>query len=194
MNYNIKSKRNHNSKWKKFNKKPDNKYKTVITYKYRLVIYLYSKYMSGNMSYDDFVAILKANGINVVKGNWKDGKIIVEYDDLDDVPEEITLHNKKGDVPDSSSKVNKSKAKDNFDVIDSSEEVTEKVVDSGEVDTSKAVDSNVADTSNEIDSGNTNTPSSQDAGISNDGGKANNSKSKDNKGVGDSSELNNSEE
>jgi hypothetical protein len=155
--------------------------------------------MTGNMSYEDFVAILKENGISVVKGNWKDGKIIVEYDDLDDVPEEITLHNKKGDVPDTSSKVDKSKAIDNYDVIDSSEEVTEKVVDSGEVDTSKAVDSTNSDSSKEIDSGNTNTPNSQDNGISNNDGKASNgksdnSKSKDNKGVGDSSELDNSNE
>lgn len=115
----------HNQKSYKYN----TNYKKSVTYKYRLYIYLYSEFMNGSMSYDDFEAILKVNNIKITKSDWKNGVIIVDYDDISDVPDIITLHDKKGRVPNSSSKVNKTKAKNSDNVVDSSEIVSSKTKD-----------------------------------------------------------------
>ena len=93
----------------------------VNTYKYRLYVSLYKEYMSGNITYDDFVAILEANNIKVTRDDWDDnGVISIEYDDMDDVPDTVTLHNKKGNIPDSKVKIDKTKTKNNK-VVDSKE-------------------------------------------------------------------------
>ena len=108
---------NHN---KKSSKHKNKKYIESVTYKYRLYIYLYSKYMNGTMTYNDFVAILKTNNITIIENNWENGQIIIEYNDIKEVPETITIHDKKDRIPDSSSKINKTKAKNNVNSIDSS--------------------------------------------------------------------------
>jgi predicted outer membrane repeat protein len=117
------------AKYKHKSYKYNNNYKKAVTYKYRLYIYLYSEFMNGSMSYNDFEAILKVNNIKITKSNWKNGVIIVDYDDISDVPDIITLHDKKGRVPNSSSKVNKTKAKNSDNVVDSSEIASSKTKD-----------------------------------------------------------------
>lgn len=129
------------NKWNRYSKHNGKKYTGRVTYKYRLYIYLYSKYMNGSMSYNDFVAILKENNIKVSKSNWdKNGVLVIDYNDIKDVPDTITLHNKKGDVPDSTSKVNKTKAKKSKNTI-SEDEVDKKADYAKSTNTEGVVDS-----------------------------------------------------
>ncbi len=107
-------------------------------YVYRLYINLYSQYMNGTLSYKDFVAILRANNLVIKNANWKNGKMVLEFDDLDEVPDSITIHSNKGNIPDSSSNVDKTKNPDKDNVIDS-----------GEVDTSNLDNSNTESSSGE---------------------------------------------
>ena len=72
------------------------------------------------MSYADFVAILKANGIDPVMSNaWNSsGFLTFDYDDLEKVPDSIELHDNGGHVQDSSDNVEKYKAPSSSGVID----------------------------------------------------------------------------
>ena len=100
--------------------------------KYRLFIYLYHEYLFGNMSYADFVAILNREGISIsdFSSAWDStGTITIDYDDLEDVPDSITLTNTKGDVPDSSDHVDKYNAPSAEHVIDQGEVEVEIVMD-----------------------------------------------------------------
>ena len=96
---------------------------------YRLFIYLYNEYLYGNMTYSEFVAILQLNGIQIDESNaWdSNGTLIFDYDDLEDVPDSIGLHDNGGHVKDSSDSVEKHKPISNSGVIDSGEVVAEVV-------------------------------------------------------------------
>ena len=87
---------------------------------YRLYIFLCQKCFFGNMSYADFVAILKANGIDPVISNaWNSSGILTfDYDDLEKVPDSIELHDNGGHVQDSSDNVEKHKPASSSGVID----------------------------------------------------------------------------
>jgi len=87
---------------------------------YRLYIFLCQKCFFGNMSYSDFVAILKANGIDPVMSNaWNSSGILTfDYDDLEKVPDSIELHDNGGHVQDSSDNVEKHKPASSSGVID----------------------------------------------------------------------------
>ncbi len=90
---------------------------------YRLFIYLYNQYLYGNMTYSEFVALLQLNGIQIDESNaWdSNGTLIFDYDDLEDVPDSIGLHDNGGHVKDSSDRVEKYKPISNSGVIDSGE-------------------------------------------------------------------------
>ncbi|MEE3324550.1 MAG: Cna B-type domain-containing protein, partial [Methanosphaera sp.] len=94
---------------------------------YRLFIYLYNEYLYGNMTYSEFVALLQLNGIQIDESNaWdSNGTLIFDYDDLEDVPDSIGLHDNGGHVKDSSDRVEKYKPISNSGVIDSGEVVAE---------------------------------------------------------------------
>jgi len=96
---------------------------------YRLFIYLYNQYLYGNMTYSEFVALLQLNGIQIDESNaWdSNGTLIFDYDDLEDVPDSIGLHDNGGHVKDSSDRVEKYKPISNSGVIDSGEVVAEVV-------------------------------------------------------------------
>lgn len=84
------------------------------------------------MSYADFVAILSREGISIsdFTSDWNaDGTIIIDYDDLEDVPDTITLTNTKGDVPDSYDNVEKYNTPSASGVIDQGEVEVEIVMD-----------------------------------------------------------------
>ena len=89
--------------------------------KYKLFITLYAQYFDGEMSFEDFIAILKINGIEVASvSNWNsDGQIVLEYDNLEDVPDSIEIHDNSGHVQDYSNSINKDNAPDNDGVVDS---------------------------------------------------------------------------
>ena len=107
------------SSWKPYQGK--HSYKRMMSReKYRLFIFLCQKCFFGNMSYADFVAILKANGIDPVMSNaWNSsGFLTFDYDDLEKVPDSIELHDNGGHVQDSSDNVEKYKAPSSSGVID----------------------------------------------------------------------------
>jgi phosphatidate phosphatase APP1 len=93
----------------------------VTMVKYKLLITLYAEYFTGELSYDDFVAILKINGIEIASvSNWdSNGQIVLEYDNLDDVPDFIEIHDNAGHVQDYSNSINKNNAPDSNGEIDS---------------------------------------------------------------------------
>lgn len=88
---------------------------------YRLFIVLYKDYFEGDMSFSDFVAILKLNGIEIASLNsWNEnGEIIIDYDNLEDVPDSIEIVDNSGHLEDYSQSINKNNAPDNEGVIDS---------------------------------------------------------------------------
>lgn len=77
--------------------------------KYILLITLYSEYFSGDMSFSDFVAILKLNGIEIATlNNWdENGEITIEFDNLDEVPDTIEIHDNSNNVQDYTQNINK---------------------------------------------------------------------------------------
>ena len=95
--------------------------KALSKAKYRLFITLYAEYLEGDMSYSDLVAILKLNGIEIASvSNWDaNGQIILEYDDLSEVPDTIEIHDNSGHVGDYSQNINKNNAPSSDGVVDS---------------------------------------------------------------------------
>ncbi|MEE1117384.1 MAG: hypothetical protein VZQ62_04550 [Methanosphaera sp.] len=77
--------------------------------------------MEGDMSFADFVAILKLNGIEIATLNsWNEnGEIIIDYDNLEEVPDSIEIVDNGGHLEDYSQSINKNNAPDNEGVIDS---------------------------------------------------------------------------
>ena len=75
------------------------------------------------MTYGEFVALLQLNGIQIDESNaWdSNGTLIFDYDDLEDVPDSVGLHDNGGHVKDSSDRVEKYKPISNSGVIDSGE-------------------------------------------------------------------------
>ena len=120
----YKSYNKHNNRYSNNYHRNTKHYQKLSGYHYRLFIYLYEQYLNGSMSYEDFIALLEQEGIHVPEENmnWNDnGVITIDYDDIDDVPDSITMHNPKSEVPDSFSKVDKSRTPDSNGLIDSGE-------------------------------------------------------------------------
>lgn len=88
---------------------------------YRLFIVLYKEYFEGDISFSDFVAILKLNGIEIASLNtWNEnGEIIIDYDNLEDVPDSIEIIDNSGHLEDYTQSINKNNAPDSNGVIDS---------------------------------------------------------------------------
>ena len=105
------------------NKKNKGKYsylRRMSREKYRLYIFLYRKYFFGDMSYSDFIAILKENGIELTSSNGWNSEVVLIFDyyDLEKVPDSIELHDNGGHVKDSSDRVQKYNPKGSSGVID----------------------------------------------------------------------------
>ena len=73
------------------------------------------------MSYEDFVAILQLNGIEIDRiASWDDnGQLILEYDNLEDVPDTIEIHDKSGHFEDYTGSIDKDNRPDSNGVVDS---------------------------------------------------------------------------
>lgn len=93
-------------------------------YKYHLYIYLYEEYILGHMSYQDFLAALEHEGIDIIHHHthWdENGVLVVDYETLDDVPHTINLKDSQGHIEDSNAKIDKSGANSKDHIIDSGE-------------------------------------------------------------------------
>ena len=97
--------------------------------KFRLFIYLYNQYFFGNMTYEDFVAALKENGIKLDESNnWdSNGTLEFDYDQIEDVPDSIELSDNSDHFEDSSDKIDKNKPVSDSGVIDSGDVEVEEV-------------------------------------------------------------------
>jgi len=124
--YNIPN--NRKSSWNN-NHRKDSHIRKLSWQWYRLYIYLYKEYMFGNMTFSEFIAILQENGIQIDESNaWNaNGTLIFDYDNLEEVPDSIELHDNGGYVEDSRDSVEKYKPRSDSGVIDSGEIVVEVV-------------------------------------------------------------------
>ena len=88
---------------------------------YRLFITLYADFLEGDMDFSDFVAILKLNGIEIARvSNWdENGEIILDYNDLSEVPDTIELHDNSENVQDYVQNIDKNKQPSSSGEIDS---------------------------------------------------------------------------
>ena len=130
---------------------------------YRLYIVLLKEYLEGDISFEDFVVILKLNGIEIATLNdWNEnGEIIIDYDNLEDVPDTIEILDNSGQLEDYSQSINKNNAPSSSGEIDSGDiEVQSK--------SSNAGSSNAAGSG--LQSSNSNSQYSGDSGVVADGG------------------------
>ena len=99
---------------------------------YRLFITLYAEFFEGDISFSDLVAILKLNGIEIDSTNaWdENGVIIIDYDNLEDVPDTIEIHDNSGHIKDSSYSIDKNNAPSSSGEIDSGNIEVESTSDS----------------------------------------------------------------
>ena len=82
-----------------------------------------------NMTYEDFVAILKENGIELEESNnWdSNGTLEFDYGNIDDVPDSIELSDNSNHFKDSSDEIDKEKPVSDSGVIDSGDVEVEEV-------------------------------------------------------------------
>ena len=131
-------------------------------YLYRLYIQLYNEYLSGKISFADFIVILSKEGLDpeIVHFN-ENGTITIDYEDLEDVPDSITVEYKNDDIPSTSDDINTTNP-DNYD---------KPVIDAGEVKVpSSTQHSNNGDSSSNVAS--INSASSSSSGSNNAGSSA----------------------
>jgi phosphatidate phosphatase APP1 len=117
--YNNYGNYNKRPSWYKPSTRPS---KPVMTKaQYRLFITLYAEFFEGDISFSDLVAILKLNGIEIDSTNaWdENGVIIIDYDNLEDVPDTIEIHDNSGHIKDSSYSIDKNYAPSSSGEIDS---------------------------------------------------------------------------
>ena len=78
--------------------------------KYRLFVWINGEYFDSTMDYSEFVDEFTREGINDPEQHtdWnEEGEMSVTYNDIDDVPDDITIHDTEDKVPDSTSHVDK---------------------------------------------------------------------------------------
>ncbi len=112
---------------KKFEKYSYGHYETKQ--KYCLFIYLYDQYLFGNMTYSDFIAILKENGIQIDESNnWdSNGTLEFDYDNIKEAPDSLELSDNSGHFEDSGDNIKKDNQASDSGVIDSGEVEMEEV-------------------------------------------------------------------
>ena len=91
---------------------------------YRLFIRLYAEYLVGNLSYADFIVLLEKEGVDpTIMYFNEDGTLSIDYDDVNDIPDKITVTSNVENIPDSS---------DNID-LSNPDNHESPVIDSGDV-------------------------------------------------------------
>lgn len=124
----ISNKNKKSSSWDKNQRKHSGRY-FESGQEFKLFIFLYNQFFFGNMTYEDFVAVLKENGIELEESNnWdSNGTLEFDYDKIEDVPDSIELSDKGNHFEDSSDKIDKDKPASDSGVIDSGEVEVEEV-------------------------------------------------------------------
>ena len=124
----ISNKNKKSSSWDKNQRKHSGRY-FESGQEFKLFIFLYNQFFFGNMTYEDFVAILKENGIKLEESNnWdSNGTLEFDYDKIEDVPDSIELSDKGNHFEDSSDKIDKDKPASDSGEIDSGEVEVEEV-------------------------------------------------------------------
>ena len=124
----ISNKNKKSSSWDKNQRKHSGRY-FDSGQEFKLFIFLYNQYFFGNMTYEDFVAVLKENGIELEESNnWdSNGTLEFDYDKIEDVPDSIELSDKGNHFEDSSDKIDKDKPASDSGEIDSGEVEVEEV-------------------------------------------------------------------
>ena len=124
----ISNKNKKSSSWDKNQRKHSGRY-FESGQEFKLFIFLYNQFFFGNMTYEDFVAVLKENGIELEESNnWdSNGTLEFDYDKIEDVPDSIELSDKGNHFEDSSDKIDKDKPASDSGEIDSGEVEVEEV-------------------------------------------------------------------
>ncbi len=124
----ISNKNKKSSSWDKNQRKYSGRY-FDSGQEFKLFIFLYNQYFFGNMTYEDFVAVLKENGIELEESNnWdSNGTLEFDYDNIDDVPDSIELSDNSNHFKDSSDEIDKEKPVSDSGVIDSGDVEVEEV-------------------------------------------------------------------
>ena len=115
---------------------------------YILFITLYGELLEGDISFSDFMVVLKLNGIEIASTNaWdENGQITLTYDDISEVPDSIEIQDNSGHFSDYNSDIEKDNAPSSSGEIDSGDINVEQKSSSSSV--SKASDS-VSNTASE---------------------------------------------
>lgn len=124
----ISNKNKKSSSWDKNQRKYSGRY-FESGQEFKLFIFLYNQFFFGNMTYEDFVAVLKENGIKLDESNnWdSNGTLEFDYDQIEDVPDSIELSDNSDHFEDSSDKIDKDKPVSDSGVIDSGDVEVEEV-------------------------------------------------------------------
>ena len=124
----ISNKNKKSSSWDKNQRKHSGRY-FESGQEFKLFIFLYNQFFFGNMTYEDFVAVLKENGIELEESNnWdSNGTLEFDYDNIEDVPDSIELSDNSDHFEDSSDKIDKDKPVSDSGVIDSGDVEVEEV-------------------------------------------------------------------
>ena len=124
----ISNKNKKSSSWDKNQRKHSGRY-FESGQEFKLFIFLYNQFFFGNMTYEDFVAVLKENGIELEESNnWdSNGTLEFDYDNIDDVPDSIELSDNSNHFKDSSDEIDKEKPVSDSGVIDSGDVEVEEV-------------------------------------------------------------------
>ena len=124
----ISNKNKKSSSWDKNQRKHSGRY-FDSGQEFKLFIFLYNQYFFGNMTYEDFVAVLKENGIELEESNnWdSNGTLEFDYGNIDDVPDSIELSDNSNHFKDSSDEIDKEKPVSDSGVIDSGDVEVEEV-------------------------------------------------------------------
>jgi hypothetical protein len=87
---------------------------------YILFITLYGEFLDGDMSFSDFMVVLKLNGIEIASTNaWdENGQIKLTYDDISEVPDSIEIQDNSGHYSDYNSNIEKDNAPSSSGEID----------------------------------------------------------------------------
>ncbi|WP_461436109.1 MSCRAMM family protein, partial [Methanosphaera sp.] len=88
---------------------------------YILFITLYGELLEGDISFSDFMVVLKLNGIEIASTNaWdENGQITLTYDDISEVPDSIEIQDNSGHFSDYNSDIEKDNAPSSSGEIDS---------------------------------------------------------------------------
>ena len=87
---------------------------------YKLFINLYGEFLDGDMSFSDFIVVLKLNGIEIASTNsWdENGQITLTYDDINEVPDSIEIRDNSGHFSDYNDNIEKNNAPSSSGEID----------------------------------------------------------------------------